>query len=82
MTSQDDTPTVEMSLQALSEAVGKAADDFRAVRIVLDRARGDIASRNTSISRKVIVAATKAIDHLRGVDEALRAVLRDLEERD
>jgi hypothetical protein len=82
MTSHDDSPTVETSLEFLSEAVGKAADDFRAVRIVLDRARSDIASRNTAISRNIIVAATKAIDHLRGADEALRAVLKDLEERD
>jgi len=52
------------------------------VRMVLDRERGDIASRNTAISRKVIVSATRAIDHLRGADEALRAVLKDLEERD
>jgi len=38
--------TTETSLQLLSEAVGNAADDFRAVRVVLDRAHGDIASRN------------------------------------
>jgi hypothetical protein len=82
MTSPDESPTVETSLQFLSEAIGKAADDFRAVRMVLDRERGDIASRNTAISRKVIVSATRAIDHLRGADEALRAVLKDLEERD
>jgi ABC-type transporter Mla subunit MlaD len=82
MPTHDDSPTVETSLEFLSEAVGKAADDFRAVRIVLDRARSDIASRNTAISRQIIVSATKAIDHLRGADEALRAVLKDLEERD
>jgi hypothetical protein len=82
MTSHDDSPTVETSLQFLSEAVGKAAEDFRTVRLVLDRARSDIASHNTAISRKVIVSATKAIDHLRGVDEALRAVLTELEQRD
>jgi hypothetical protein len=82
MTTNDDSPTVERSLQFLSEAVGKAADDFRAVRVVVDRARGDIASRNTAISRHVIVAATNAIDHLRGADEALQAVLKELEARD
>jgi ABC-type transporter Mla subunit MlaD len=82
MTNPGESPTVETSLQFLSEAVGKAADDFRAVRIVLDRARADIASRNTAISRQVIASATKAIDHLREADEALRAVLKDLEERD
>ncbi len=48
------TPTVEMSLKALSEAVGKASDDLRAVRTALDTARADIASRNTSIARDVV----------------------------
>jgi alkylation response protein AidB-like acyl-CoA dehydrogenase len=76
------SPTVEMSLQALSDAVGKAGEDLRAVRTVLDRARADIASRNTSITRTVIVAATRAIDQLRGVDEALADVLKELEQRD
>jgi hypothetical protein len=82
MTTHDDTPTVEMSLQALSDAVGKAADDYRAVRLVLDRARADIASRNTAITRGVITLAAKAIDHLGSADQALRAVLKELEERD
>jgi hypothetical protein len=77
-----DSPTVDMSLQALSDAVGKASDDLRAVRTVLDRARADIASRNTSVTRTVIVAATRAIDHLRGADEALADVLKELEQRD
>ncbi|HEX3701826.1 MAG TPA: hypothetical protein VHU82_00755 [Vicinamibacterales bacterium] len=82
MTTPDETPTVEMSLQALSDAVGKAVDDYRAVRTVLDRARADIASRNTAITRGLVVSATKAIDHLRGADQALRTVLKELEERD
>jgi hypothetical protein len=81
-TPTDETPTVEMSLAALSDAVGKSADDLRAVRVVLDRARADIASRNTSLTRSVIASATTAIDHLRGADEALRAVLKELETRD
>ena len=46
--------TVEMSLAMLSEAVGKASDDLRAVRATLDAARADIASRNTSLSRDVL----------------------------
>jgi hypothetical protein len=75
-------PTVEMSLDALSESVGKAADDFRAVRVALDRARADLASRNSSISRNVIAVAARTIDHLRGADEGLRDVLKELEERD
>ena len=82
MTTSTDTPTVEMSLQALSDAVGKSADDLRAVRTVLDRARADIASRNTSLMRDLVVSAANAIDHLRGADDALQAVLKKLEARD
>jgi hypothetical protein len=76
------TPTVEMSLDVLSEAVGKSADDLRAVRETIDRARADIAARNTAISREVVAAAARAVDHLKGVDEALRDVLEGLAERD
>ena len=77
-----DTPTVEQSLEALSEALGKASDDLRAVRVTLDRARADIATRNTSVSRTVVTDATRVIDHLRQTDEYLSAVLRHLGERD
>jgi len=76
------TPTVEMSLEALSDAVGKASDDLRAVRSALDAARADIASRNTSMSRDVVVHAEKVIDHLRRADKGLRDVLKDLKDRD
>lgn len=75
-------PTVEMSLEMLSEAVGKAADDLRAVRATLDSARGDIGARNTSVSRAVLKDAERVIDHLRKADEGLRDVLKDLSERD
>jgi alkylation response protein AidB-like acyl-CoA dehydrogenase len=76
------TPTVEMSLEILSEAVGKASDDLRAVRAALDTARADIAARNTSVSRAVLKDAERVIDHLRRADEGLRDVLKDLSERD
>ena len=75
-------PTVAMSLEALSDAVGKASDDLRAVRATLDVARADIASRNTSISRDVIRDAERVIVHLREADDSLRAVLKDLIRRD
>jgi len=77
-----DAPTVETSLELLSEAVGKAADDLRAARAVLDRARADIAARNTSVSRRVVGAAERVVTHLRETDEALRDVVKELEERD
>jgi hypothetical protein len=76
------TPTVEMSLAMLSEAVGKASDDLRAVRATLDAARADIASRNTSLSREVLKDAERVINHLRRADEGLRDVLKDLSARD
>ena len=75
-------PTVEMSLEMLSEAVGKAADDLRAVRTALDSARSDLATRNTSVSRVVLKDAERVIDHLRRADQGLRDVLKDLSERD
>jgi ABC-type transporter Mla subunit MlaD len=81
MTEKEDV-TVEMSLEMLSEAVGKASEDLRAVRVNLDQARTDIASRNTSVSRQVVTDAERAIDNLRQTDESLQAVLKDLAERD
>jgi len=76
------TPTVEMSLEALSDAVGKAADDLRAVRSALDTARADIASRNTSLSREVVGHAEQVVIHLKEADQSLRDVLTDLSRRD
>ena len=71
-----------MSLAMLSDAVGKASDDLRAVRATLDAARVDIASRNTSMSRGVLKDAERVINHLRQADEGLRDVLKDLSERE
>jgi hypothetical protein len=75
-------PTVEMSLDALSEAVGRASDDLRAVRATINIARADIAARNSSLSRDVVGHAEKVIVHLREADESLRDVLKDLSRRD
>ena len=77
-----DTPTVAQSLEALSEALGKASEDLRAVRVTLDLVRADIATRNTSVSRTVVKDAERVIDHLRQTDEYLSDVLRHLDERD
>ena len=79
---ENTTPTVDMSLAALSDAVGKASEDFRAVRATLDVARADIVSRNTSLSRDVVAHVEKVIVHLRETDESLRDVLKDLSRRD
>jgi len=75
-------PTVEMSLEVLSQAVGKAAEDLVSVRAALDTARADIASRNTSVSREVVKDADRVIKSLRDADQGLREVLKDLAERD
>jgi hypothetical protein len=79
---ENTAPTVEMSLEALSDAVGKASEDLRAVRATLDVARADITSRNTSLTREVVGHAEKVIVHLREADESLRDVLKDLSRRD
>ena len=79
---ENTTPTVEISLEALSDAVGKASDDLRAVRATLDVARANIASRNTSLTRDVVGHVEQVIVHLREADESLRDVLKDLSRRD
>jgi ABC-type transporter Mla subunit MlaD len=76
------TPTVDTTLAALSAALRRASDDLRAAVPVIEQARVDIASRNTSIGRTVIVDAKRVVDRLRQADESLRAVVKDLEERD
>ena len=70
-----------MSLEALTEALDKAADDLRAAVPAIDQARADIVSRNTSISLNVVRDAERVIDHLRKADECLRDVVKDLNDR-
>jgi hypothetical protein len=78
---EDKRPTVEMSLEALTEALYKASDDLRAAVPAIDQARADIVSRNTSLSLDVVRDAERVIDHLRKADECLRDVVKDLNER-
>jgi hypothetical protein len=82
MTEEHDGVTVDRSLELLSEAVGKATEDLRAVHDAIDQARRDVASRNTSITRRVVTDAERAITHLRETDESLKAVLAGLAARD
>jgi hypothetical protein len=77
----NETATVEDSLSALSEALGKAADDLRTARAAIDQARVDLASRNTSVTRDVVRDAERVIDYLRQADECIRDVVKDLSER-
>ena len=65
MAEQEQTTTVEMSLEMFSDALGRASDDLRAVQVSLDQARTDLASRNTSVSRQVIKDADRAMTHLK-----------------
>ena len=74
-------PTIETSLEALTEALTKASEDLRAAVPSIEQARADIASRNTSISREVVRDAERVIHHLRQADECLRDVVKDLAER-
>jgi ABC-type transporter Mla subunit MlaD len=74
------TTTVDMSLDALSQALNKASDDLRAAVPAIEHARTDIASRNTSVPRAIVHDAERVIDHLRQADECLRDVVKDLAE--
>jgi hypothetical protein len=82
MDTSKETPTVEQSLEVLSEAIGKATEDLSVVRTRLDQERFEIASRNTSVSRGVVRNAERVVDHLRQADDGLRHVLKDLAERE
>ena len=75
-------PTVEFSLRMLSDAMGKAAEDLRAAREAVERARLDITARNTSVSRAVVADAERVIDHLRQTDESISDVMKDLQSRE
>jgi hypothetical protein len=81
-TQPKEQPTVEISLEMLSEALGKASADLCSARLAIDNERLDIAARNTSVSRKVIRDVERVVQDLRDTDEHLRAVVKDLSERD
>jgi hypothetical protein len=75
------TLTVDASLAALEDVVQKAAGDLLTARAVLARARAEIASANTSLSRTIITDAERAIDHLRHADQALTSVISKITDR-
>jgi len=81
-TQPKEQPTVEISLEMLSEALGKASADLCSARLATDNERLDIAARNTSVSRKIIRDVERVVQDLRDTDEHLRAVVKDLGERD
>src|SRR5262245_38125096 len=78
----NESPTVEQSLCALSDAIIKAADDLKFCRRMIDRARVDISYRASSVSHDVVRDAERVVKNLSQTDESLRNVLRDLQESD
>ena len=74
----DSAPTVEVSLDILSSVVEKAVEDLTAARGVIDAARHASPAHNTAASREVLLAATRAVNHLRFADLALKDVIREL----
>jgi ABC-type transporter Mla subunit MlaD len=75
-------PTIDTSLEALSQALDKATQDLTSARTALDTARADIAARNTSLSRDVVKSADRVIRSLKDTDEGLRDVMKNLAQRD
>lgn len=74
-------PTVEVSLDILSSVVGKAVEDLNAARNAIDAARHQTRAHETAASREVLLAATRAVNHLRYADLALKDVIRELNEK-
>ncbi len=77
-------PTVERSLEVLSQARRKAVGDLAAVGRAIEMARGSSAetsalTADADRSRALVIAATRAVDELRRVDESLTAVVKTLE---
>jgi hypothetical protein len=78
---QNTTETVEVSLGALEDVIQKAAGDLLTARNALARARAEISSANTTVSRTIVADAERVIDHLRLADQSLTSVISKLNER-
>jgi hypothetical protein len=72
-------PTVEMSLEALSQALLRAVDDLTSAHGAIEMMREDLPPADAELSRQVIVEATRAVDRLKELDETLAALLKTLE---
>jgi hypothetical protein len=75
------TPTVESSLGILEDVLQNAAADLLASRNLLARARGELASANTSVSRTIIADADHVVEHLKSADLALKMIIQKLNDR-
>jgi cob(I)alamin adenosyltransferase len=75
-------PTVDDSLEGLSDALDRAADDLRSVQPAIEQARADIASRNTAVPRSIVRDAERVVNHLEQAEECLQDVLKDLADRE
>jgi hypothetical protein len=74
-------PTVEMSLGALSDTLLRTIDDLTAAHGTLEMARESHPEGDEAYARRVIAAATRAVDELKHVEEALVVVVRTIEGR-
>src|SRR5262249_7977349 len=79
MNPSESAPSSDNTFDLLGQALIKASDDLTAAHGAIEMARERDENGSSAASRRLIVAATRAIDHLREVDEALSEVLRELE---
>ena len=75
------TPPVDVQLEEVSDTIQRAAADLLSARLVLDRERAEFVASGGQPSRPLILAATRVVDDLRRTEEALAALLKQLEVR-
>jgi hypothetical protein len=74
-------PPVDIQLEEVSNAIQRAAADLLSARLVLDRERAEFVARGAEPSRPLLLAATRVVDDLRRIEEALAGLLQQLEAR-
>lgn len=84
MTPDDETipPSVDLQLEEVSEVIQRAAADLLSARLVLDRERAEFVASGSQPSRPLLLAATRVVDDLRRVEQALSDLLKQFEVRD
>jgi hypothetical protein len=75
------TPPVDIQLEEVSDAIERAAADLLSARLVLDRERAEFVASGAQPSRPLLIAATRVVDDLRRIEEALAELLKQLEVR-
>jgi hypothetical protein len=74
-------PPVDIQLEEVSDAIQRAAADLLSARLVLDRERAEFVASSAQPSRPLLLAATRVVDDLRRIEEALAELLKQLEVR-